>query len=212
MNAGSTDKPSAGEQGILAAATALFAEHGYDAVSIHTIAERAGVSKANVFHHFASKHALYLAVLERACRRFTELLDNVLGQSEGLRSDTRQFAEAHLDLLYEDVVRTNLVLREMLDAGDRRGGALVEAVFGENFSRLAGLFDEARQRGELRAGVEPAFAGFLLSSINVLYFRNREMLGKLPGAGFAKRRDRYVDMLCDVLLYGLVPREDESRP
>lgn len=212
MNAGSTDKLSAGEQGILAAATALFAEHGYDAVSIHTIAERAGVSKANVFHHFASKQALYLAVLEGACQRFTELLDNVLGQSKGLRGDIRQFAEAHLDLLYEDVVRTNLVLREMLDAGDRRGGALVEAVFSENFSRLAGLFGEARQRGDLRAGVEPAFAGFLLSSINVLYFRSREMLGNLPAADFAKRRDRYVDMLCDVLLYGLVPREDEPRP
>src|SRR6266566_4200855 len=53
---------------ILAVAESLFAEHGFEAVSMNTIAEAANVCKANVFHHFTSKRELYLAVLHNACR------------------------------------------------------------------------------------------------------------------------------------------------
>src|SRR3989304_9681542 len=62
---------------ILAAAEALFAKHGFDAVSMNAIAELANVSKANIFHHFSSKKALYLAVLRVACRDSTEHLQEL---------------------------------------------------------------------------------------------------------------------------------------
>ena len=49
---------------ILAAALACFAETGYDATGVATICQRAGVSKGAFYHHFASKQALFLALLE----------------------------------------------------------------------------------------------------------------------------------------------------
>ena len=52
---------SAGELSILDAAVRLFSESGYDGVSMRRIAEEAGVSKANIYHHFASKEALNFA-------------------------------------------------------------------------------------------------------------------------------------------------------
>ena len=48
-------------QTILLAARRLFAERGFDGVSINDVAAAAGVSKANVFHHFGSKPKLHLA-------------------------------------------------------------------------------------------------------------------------------------------------------
>ena len=48
---------------ILAAARALFAEHGYDRATIRAIAEQAGVDPALVYHYFADKHALLVAAL-----------------------------------------------------------------------------------------------------------------------------------------------------
>jgi len=49
---------------ILAAATGLFAERGYADAPIDTIAKAAGVSPPVVYDHFASKLALYEAVLD----------------------------------------------------------------------------------------------------------------------------------------------------
>ncbi len=46
--------------------SSLFSVHGYDGVSMRRIADAAGVSKANIYHHFASKEALYFAIMRRS--------------------------------------------------------------------------------------------------------------------------------------------------
>lgn len=52
------------------AATALFAERGYQGASIDEIARRSGVTPPVVYDHFASKQVLYRCLLER---HFAEL-------------------------------------------------------------------------------------------------------------------------------------------
>ena len=49
---------------IVAAATRLFAEHGFDAVSLRQVAREAGVDPALVHHYFAGKDALFAASVE----------------------------------------------------------------------------------------------------------------------------------------------------
>jgi len=49
---------------ILSQAHRLFTERGFEATSIDEIAEAAGVAKGAVYHHFASKEAVFLRVLE----------------------------------------------------------------------------------------------------------------------------------------------------
>jgi len=48
---------------IVAEATKLFAERGYDGASMGDLAERVGLRKASLFHHFPSKDILYATVL-----------------------------------------------------------------------------------------------------------------------------------------------------
>ncbi|HBE91853.1 MAG TPA: TetR/AcrR family transcriptional regulator, partial [Gammaproteobacteria bacterium] len=55
----SSNSQPPGETAILDAATRLFAERGFDGVSMRQVSEAAGVSKANIYHHFESKEALY---------------------------------------------------------------------------------------------------------------------------------------------------------
>src|ERR1700722_191134 len=50
---------------ILDEATQLFAERGYEGTSMADLAEKVGLRKASLFHHFASKEVLYAAVLAR---------------------------------------------------------------------------------------------------------------------------------------------------
>ena len=61
-----------GRESLLAAATALFAELGYDAVTTRQILERAGVEAPSLYHHFGSKLGLYRAVLSDTSEPFVE--------------------------------------------------------------------------------------------------------------------------------------------
>jgi AcrR family transcriptional regulator len=49
---------------VLAAARALFIEHGYDRTPIEEILRRANVSRGALYHHFPSKEALLEAVFD----------------------------------------------------------------------------------------------------------------------------------------------------
>ncbi len=53
------------ERVILAAAEAVFAEHGFGGATMAAIAARAGVPKPNVHYYFPTKERLYSAVVER---------------------------------------------------------------------------------------------------------------------------------------------------
>ncbi len=53
---------------ILDAANALFAERGYDEVSIEDIASSAGVTRGLVHHYFGGRKEVYIGLLERARR------------------------------------------------------------------------------------------------------------------------------------------------
>lgn len=53
---------------IARAATALFLEHGYDAVSMENVARVAGVSKATLYAHFVSKDKLFTTILNEEYR------------------------------------------------------------------------------------------------------------------------------------------------
>jgi AcrR family transcriptional regulator len=64
---------------LLQAAGSLFAEKGYDAVTMTEVAARAGAPIGSLYQFFPSKEALADAILER----FGELLHDALGAIEG---------------------------------------------------------------------------------------------------------------------------------
>ncbi len=59
------EEQESARQRILCAAIDLYGEHGFDGVTVKTIAERAGISAPLVIHHFGSK-----AGLRTACDRY----------------------------------------------------------------------------------------------------------------------------------------------
>jgi AcrR family transcriptional regulator len=52
-------------EALVDSAAACFLEHGFAATSLDEVAKRARVTKGAIYHHFASKRDLFLAVLER---------------------------------------------------------------------------------------------------------------------------------------------------
>ena len=66
---------------ILEAALRRFANHGYSAASVDEICAEAGVSKGAFYHHFPSKQALFLELLN-------EWLDTIDAGFEAARKDS----------------------------------------------------------------------------------------------------------------------------
>lgn len=189
---------------ILATAERLFAERGFDAVSMNDIAEAAAVSKANIFHHFNSKQSLYIAVVRNACRDAADRLQQLEHESGPLPERLTHFAERQLASMLEHDQVTRLILRELLKEHGEQGRALAEQVFGDNFARLVEILRAGQRRGGLREDVDPAMIATLLIGANVFFAESRALLRHLPGVGFTDDPTRYSRGLVDILLRGIL--------
>ncbi|MGO8998654.1 MAG: TetR/AcrR family transcriptional regulator [Polyangiaceae bacterium] len=109
--------PRSRREEILDEATQLFAERGYEGTSMADLAERVGLRKASLFHHFASKEVLYAAVLAR-------LIEAVGGAIVASAMQPGTFAE-RLDALSDGITvvlgaqpfAARLLIREVMDWG-----------------------------------------------------------------------------------------------
>ena len=77
--------PARRREEILDAANALFAERGYDEVSIEDIASSAGVTRGLVHHYFGGRKEVYIALLERLGAMREEQLPPPVGRSARAR-------------------------------------------------------------------------------------------------------------------------------
>lgn len=115
--AGSRKRKRLRKEEIVAEATRLFAERGYEGASMGDLAERVGLRKASLFHHFPSKDVLYATVL-------TELMEGVKAAIVGAAMAEGSFAQrldaltdALTDVLSAQPYAARLVMREAMDWG-----------------------------------------------------------------------------------------------
>jgi TetR/AcrR family transcriptional regulator len=193
-----------GHAQVLESAKALFSRHGYDAASMSQIAAHAGVSKANIYHHYESKQALYLAVLRMACDehagRVEAMLDDPMPSSRKLC----RLLAADLHEMFERPEFPRLVMREITQQGARTGKVLADEVLRRDFIATQALFEQGQARGEFSADLDSAIATTLLKAAAVFFFQSYEVLRHRPEMSHAVKPDRYAELASDLLLKGLL--------
>ncbi|MEQ8797947.1 MAG: TetR family transcriptional regulator [Salinisphaeraceae bacterium] len=199
-----------GVEKIRRAAADLFGERGFDAVSIAHIAERAGSSKANIFHHFGSKEALYFAVLREAVDRSTDHFRDAMRAELDPSQRVERAIRGSLTVLFEDPERSRLIFREIMESGPCRAEALANEVFGDDFIALTRLFADVQAGDEAGQGMSPSFLAHVLLSSNVMLFHCHQVLRHLPGGGYADEQERYITMLRDVLLRSMRAQKETN--
>jgi AcrR family transcriptional regulator len=65
-------------ESILSAGRRLFGEHGFAATTMDDIAEQARVAKGAVYHHFATKEAVFEAVFDQVSRALVQEIDRAV--------------------------------------------------------------------------------------------------------------------------------------
>lgn len=197
-------------QTILAEATQLFAERGFDGVSVNDVATAAGVSKANVFHHFGSKQALYMAVLNGGLQEFGMLMEHLQPERAPIEQRLQHFLHAYGKHLQQHPQATQLVLRELLQNRSEITEQLAEQTTDAHFRQLHALLQEGQQAGEIRAGVDVAVLVVMMIGAVVFPFQVRPLLQHQPEAGFVDNAELYSRILADILVHGITTKESKE--
>lgn len=186
---------------ILAEAEVLFAERGFDGVSINEVALAAGVCKANVFHHFATKQELYERVLAHACDAFGRSLDALELKEPDLAGRLWRLMEWHNAFLYQRPYGTRLILRELTGSPTVLERSPVFPLIQRNFDRIVGLLSEVADK--LREGISPALVAKVVLSLNLFGFQTERLNEKLMVAGSLATRPELQRQWLDLLLHGI---------
>jgi AcrR family transcriptional regulator len=189
---------------VLAAATRVFAEEGYDRASIRSVAQRAGISVAGLYYYVSSKEELLFLIQFHA---FDQLIQQFHGSSEGLADPAdrlRLLMRNHLERFLGNMSELIVCSREIDRlVGDYR--EQIEDKHREYFNLALQLFRElADQHGETQ--VDPRMAALaMFGSINWVHTWYR------PGAGPSAAQ--MADDLVRLYLRGVLPgTRDEKGP
>lgn len=194
---------------ILDTAERLFGSHGFEGVSMGTLAKEAGVSKANIFHHFKTKEELYMTVLHRARKRFvSQLLSEANGQLD-TRERIHALSRAYLQQILANEPLVRLLMRELMEE-QRTGQRLSERLFADNVSALHELLREGQEHGDLRAGFDPGMAMLIIAAVSIFYVQGRNFLRHLPGMAWTDEPAKVADALWDLLWRGIAPSSSDD--
>ena len=181
---------TANRERVLRAATTSFLARGY-ASSVEKIARRAGVAKQTVYHHFASKDALFKEVAHDLVRRVLVELES--GPRE-LRAALVRFALAYRERVLgaQGIATFRTVVPEI-----PRFRALARSMYaasaGEMVRQLGEHLARAMTEGRLRRD-DPEFAAELLLGMLVGQDRIKRLFGvAAPNGADAERSARIVD-------------------
>lgn len=102
---------------LLSVARGAFAEFGYSGASMNEIASRAGIRKPSLFHHFATKKALYVEAVGAALAPLGGLVAEAAGGGGGFLERLDLLGGLVVDHLGAHPETARLLVREVLDRG-----------------------------------------------------------------------------------------------
>ncbi len=180
-------RSASADQAIREAAVELFAESGFEGVSVEDVAARAGVSRATIYRRYPSKVDL---IVEAGGCLVTD--DIAFPDTGNLRDDLRGLARSLVKGFKDSpagrVMPVMVFERRRypeLDAGYRR-------FLRDRRARTRQVLDRAVERGELPSDADVA----VMSSMLVGPIFHRLMITQEP------LNDAFVDTLVDALLRG----------
>ena len=201
------EKSERSRRAVLDAALHLFSHQGYRATTVRDIADRAGVSTGNVYHHFPDKERIfrelieeYFAISESRRSPFTRVLyetgrfpDNIESLGFAAQATVRQFRD-YLALFYVDVIEF--------------GGTHIQKFYENMAARFTRFFEEQGTveeiRSLLRPSVSPTDALLLTSRFYFNYFSLEILFG--VHEPFGKSSEEVVREIADIIRNGICAR------
>jgi len=173
-DSGRVRDPVATQARILAAAKAEFARKGLAGGRVDEIAARAKINKRMIYHYFASKDQLFLAVLEAA-------YEDIRGKERALKLETLDpvaAIEKLVSFTWNYFVKNPEFLRLLNSANLHRGVHLkqskrVKAMHVPFMDMISGVLQRGEAAGLFRSGIDPVQLYISITALAYYYLTNR---------------------------------------
>lgn len=175
-------------QRLLAAATRLFAEHGFETTSVQQIVDAAGVTKGAMYHYFGSKDDLLYEIYARVLRVQTARMEQAADSTEPVPQRLHAVAADVVATTAANLDDTVIFFRSMhLLHPDKQ--AEVRAERRRYHERVRELIEEGQANGDFRTD-KPAelVVDYFFGSVHHLgtwFHRDGELTGEQVGEHFA---------------------------
>lgn len=194
-------RPSAEEIGegerrgqILRVAADHFGRRGYAGVSLGEIAGEVGITKAALYHHFASKQDLYTAAMSQLMERIAARIREVSASSGPVEDKVRRLAELAI-LHVPSQVSPDAILRDTREHLTAAHRAQIAAAHAQMLDAFEALAREGIRSGDFRQ-FEPRLLGYCFLQLLHAFSGRR---GQEAGFG---QRPAVVDQVVELFLNG----------
>jgi AcrR family transcriptional regulator len=155
----------------MATAQRLFADLGYDGVSMNLLARETGLDVAAVYHYFRSKLALFSAVASAAAQRYVEQFEAHVLTTAGITARLHAYLDAYRIMYAEnpEAMRFLAVASREADVARHRAREAPALPYDEAIAPVRDLFNtvlsDAIRSGELPPGLDAGSLGALFDGL-----------------------------------------------
>ncbi len=160
---------------ILAKAIPLFAQSGYDGVSMRQIALVVGIKASSLYHHFPDKQTLYIEALRQKFTKYTDFISEAFGEEDSPKNRIRFLIRSLCIFTNEDNNLSRLMQREIMDGDEKRLQFIVDNVFG-------GFFKDVNELClQLEPDSDPHLLTMSIIGLIAYHFQTTTLRPFLPG-------------------------------
>ena len=193
------------EAKILAAAEAVFAEHGFSGAAMSEIARRAGIPKPNLHYYCKTKEELYRRVLQRILDLWLGTADEITPEADPAQALSHYIA-AKIDLARRRPLASRVFANEVIHGAPQIGDFLANEL-NDWVARKAKVIDGWVKAGKLQP-VDARHLFFMLWAATQTYADFAVQIAAVLGRKKLQAADyeRAAQQTTEIVLRGLVLR------
>ena len=194
---------------LLKTASQLFAQKGFNAVSIRELAQTAKVNSALISYYFKSKEGLYQEVLEEQFILIAQLLKEVENLPTASPSERITKYAKNIAMIHQQRPNlTRFIISELINPTSAYEG-VIKKYISRLFYFLRTTLEEGISKGEFKTSLNPEFATVSLAGIMNFFFISKPIFQDFTVLS-KEAEEEYTSQALDTFLNGILRRDEHE--
>jgi TetR/AcrR family transcriptional regulator len=188
---------------LLKLAEQMFAERGFDGVSLRDLADEAGLTPAMIHYYFKNKDGLYAAMLDDVTGRLLEQVETAaaIGANE---DPFKSFMDIASKTVLAEPWAVSLIMRDVLLQPGPLRDRFIENYASKVLALMADVIIEGKKKGEIRSDLDEGFTAISLLGLTAFPFIARGVAESVLGLDYKEQmRSDYVEHAAQLLHHGI---------